>query len=43
MSEPVYVSVNVPNIVTILIIVGVGWGLFAAGASLLRQYLPGQS
>lgn len=40
MSEPVYISVNAPNIITILLIVAIGWGFFAAGASLVRQKLP---
>jgi len=40
MSEPVYISVNAPNIITIVLIVAVAWGVFAAGASLVRQHLP---
>jgi hypothetical protein len=43
MAEPVYISVNLPNIITIILIVAIGWGLFAAGASLVRQNLPGGS
>lgn len=39
MSEPTYISVNLPNIITIVLIVGVGWGIFAAGISMVRQRL----
>lgn len=41
MSEPTYISVNLPNVITILIVVAIGWTLFAAGVSLVRQHLPG--
>lgn len=43
MAEPVYLSVNAPNIITIGFIVVIVWTLLAAGISLSRQYLPGSS
>jgi tryptophan-rich sensory protein len=43
MAEPVYISVNVPNIITIGFIVVVVWTLLAAGISISRQYMGGGS
>jgi hypothetical protein len=43
MAEPVYISVNVPNILTIGFIVVVAWTLIAAGISISRQYIGGGS
>ena len=37
MAEPVYISVNLPNIITIGFIIVVVWTLLAAGISLARQ------
>jgi hypothetical protein len=37
MAEPVYISVNMPNIITIGFIVIVVWTLLAAGISLARR------
>jgi hypothetical protein len=41
MAEPVYISVNVPNIITIGFIVVVVWTVLAAGISLWRQKTGG--
>jgi len=38
MAEPVYVSVNLPNIITIALIIVVVWTLIAAGVSMARRY-----
>ena len=38
MAEPVYISVNLPNIITIGLIVVVVWTVLAAGISMVRQY-----
>jgi hypothetical protein len=43
MAEPVYVSVNLPNIITIGFIVIVVWTLLAATISLGRQAMGGGS
>jgi hypothetical protein len=40
MSEPVYLSVNVPNFVTITVMGAVGWAIAAAIFSFLRQNNP---
>lgn len=40
MSEPVYISVNLPNIITITLIGAVGWAVFAAVISFVRQNNP---
>jgi hypothetical protein len=37
-AEPVYVSVNLPNIITIALIIIVVWTLLAAGISMTRRY-----
>lgn len=39
MAEPVYVSLNIPNVITIGLIVLVIWTALAAGISLTRQYV----
>jgi hypothetical protein len=43
MAEPVYISVNVPNIITIGFIVVIVWTVLAAGISLWRQKMGGAS
>jgi hypothetical protein len=40
-AEPVYISVNVPNIITIGFVVIVVWTVLAAGISLWRTKMGG--
>jgi hypothetical protein len=41
MAEPVYVSVNLPNVITIALIIIVVWTLIAAGVSITRRFAGG--
>lgn len=41
MAEPVYISVNPPNIITIMFIVVFGWTIVAAGIAFWRKGMGG--
>ena len=40
MAEGTYLSWNIPNWITVLLMVGIGMAVVAGGASLIRQALP---